>query len=128
MIFIHKAFNRTEIAVRYYQQKNKFTNREQARKNFQALKKYDAVIIEAILYQIYNDQKNDMKSINFGFNRTEIAEMYYRKKGGFTTREQAKRNFRLLRCPDHDILNSIFDQIWREQKKLQKNRRKDLTL
>lgn len=52
--------------------------------------------------------------IHKALNKTEIAERYYKAKGKFTTREQAKKNFNLLRRPDIQLIAKIIKEIYRE--------------
>lgn len=58
---IHKAFNQTELAELYYKKLGKFKNREQARKNFRVLVKYDKDILTEIFDQIMSEQKELLK-------------------------------------------------------------------
>lgn len=52
------------------------------------------------------------------FNKTEIAERYYKKLGKFTTRDQAKKNFGALKKPDPKLIAEILDDIHIEAKEL----------
>lgn len=51
------------------------------------------------------------------YNVAEIAERYYKKLGKFTTREQAAKNFHLLKKPDRNLVSWIIDEIYHEQKR-----------
>ena len=54
-----------------------------------------------------------------GFNKTEIAERFYKAQGNFTNRDQAMKNFSLkkLRYEDKKLIESIMDEIVEEGKK-----------
>lgn len=56
--------------------------------------------------------------IHKAFNKTEIADRYYKELGTFTTREQAKKNFSGLKNINIDILNHVLKEIWVEQLEL----------
>ena len=49
------------------------------------------------------------------YNKTEIAERYYKRLGTFTTREQAKKNFHALKHPDKFIIYEVLHEIHEEQ-------------
>lgn len=44
-------------------------------------------------------------------NIAEIAELYYKKLGKFTTRRQASKNFLALKHPNRKILDEIEKEI-----------------
>jgi len=56
--------------------------------------------------------------IHKAYNKTEIAELYYKKLGRFTTRDQAKKNFSLLKHPDAKLIAEILDEVHKEAKQL----------
>ena len=52
---IHPGLNNSEIAERYYKKLGKFTTRNQAKKNFGALKKPNIKLVIQILEEIYEE-------------------------------------------------------------------------
>ena len=54
---IHKAFNKSEIAKRYYKALGSFTTREQAKKNFAGIKNYNFDVLNHVLNEIWNEQQ-----------------------------------------------------------------------
>ena|SRR5690625_3625844 len=49
-----------------------------------------------------------------GINQTEIAVRYYERKGKRISREQAQKNFNLLRRPDMKLLLEIMKEVYEE--------------
>lgn len=60
---IHKAYKQIEIAERYYKKIGKFTTRDQAKKNFGALKKPDPKLIAEILDDIHREAKELLRIV-----------------------------------------------------------------
>lgn len=57
---LHKGINQTEIAVRYYERKGKNISREQAQKNFAALRNPDMKILLEIMKEVYQEAISEM--------------------------------------------------------------------
>jgi len=49
--------------------------------------------------------------IHDAINQAAFAQLYYRELGKELTREQAKKNFHLLKNPDKDIVLKVFFKI-----------------
>lgn len=60
-LMIHKAFNKAEIAERYYKKLGKFSTRAQAVKNFNLLRHPDKGVLLAIFKEVMAEQKQNLK-------------------------------------------------------------------
>lgn len=58
--------------------------------------------------------------IHEAYNKSEIVRRYFELKGEKLTKQEAANRWRMIRNVDLDVLEKVFSQINKEQKKLLK--------